>query len=313
MNNKKTLIAACFGLAVASSMSHANVLILPNTTISTYANTKYPLVLVHGMFSPYKVEFYWDRIPWELRRAGATVHEARVQQLDTHEARGETLLEQVEEITAIAGTGKVNLIGHSQGGLTARYVAAVRPDLIASVVTVGSPHKGSLVADAAKSGGPQIQGVVAHMLNIMANLRQIFSGEPMTPQNALGTLTSLSSESSAAFNAKYPQGVPTSACGEGDYKVNGVRYYSFSGSAPVTNINDPADWMTSVGSLFFGGIDNDGIVGRCSSRLGQVIRDNYKMNHFDEVNQTLGVTSLEENSAPTVYVQVANRLKADGL
>ena len=37
------------------------------------------------------------------------------------------------------------------------------------------------------------------------------------------------------------------------------------------------------------------------------------MNHLDEVNQTLGLTSLFETDPVTVYRQHANRLKNDGL
>ena len=58
---------------------------------------------------------------------------------------------------------------------------------------------------------------------------------------------------------------------------------------------------------------NDGLVGRCSSHLGKVIRDNYRMNHLDEVNQVFGLTSLFETDPVTVYRQQANRLKLAGL
>ncbi|MCY4798836.1 lipase, partial [Pseudomonas aeruginosa] len=54
---------------------------------------------------------------------------------------------------------------------------------------------------------------------------------------------------------------------------------------------------------------NDGLVGTCSSHLGMVIRDNYRMNHLDEVNQVFGLTSLFETSPVSVYRQHANRLK----
>ena len=114
------------------------------------------------------------------------------------------------------------------------------------------------------------------------------------------------------FNAKYPQGLPTTACGEGAYKVNGVRYYSWRGTSPLTNMLDPSDLLTGAASLTFDE-PNDGLVGRCSSHLGKVIRDNYRMNHLDEVNQAFGLTSLFETSPVTVYRQVANRLKNDGV
>ncbi|MGC3581752.1 lipase, partial [Pseudomonas aeruginosa] len=47
----------------------------------------------------------------------------------------------------------------------------------------------------------------------------------------------------------------------------------------------------------------------CSSHLGMVIRDNYRMNHLDEVNQVFGLTSLNETSPVSVYRQHATRLK----
>ncbi|PXB89204.1 lipase, partial [Pseudomonas aeruginosa] len=129
-------------------------------------------------------------------------------------------------------------------------------------------------------------------------------------QNSLGSLESLNSEGAARFNAKYPQGVPTSACGEGAYKVNGVSYYSWSGSSPLTNFLDPSDAFLGASSLTFkNGTANDGLVGTCSSHLGMVIRDNYRMNHLDEVNQVFGLTSLFETSPVSVYRQHANRLK----
>ena len=134
-----------------------------------------------------------------------------------------------------------------------------------------------------------------------------------SPQNALGTLESLNSVGAAQFNARFPQGLPTTACGEGAYVVNGVRYYSWSGISPLTNVLDPSDAFLGATVLTFGFEANDGLVGRCSSRMGMVIRDNYRMNHLDEVNQTFGLTSLFETSPVSVYRQHANRLKNAGL
>ncbi|HEX8611183.1 MAG TPA: lipase, partial [Telluria sp.] len=62
----------------------------------------------------------------------------------------------------------------------------------------------------------------------------------------------------------------------------------------------------------FGG-KNDGLVSSCSSRLGRVIRDDYAMNHLDEVNQFIGIVNLFETSPVTVFRQQANRLQALGL
>ena len=309
MNNKKTLLA----LAVAACLT-----VPAQASAATgYTQTKYPIVLTHGMlgFDNILGIDYWYGIPSALRRDGAKVYVTEVSQLNTSEARGEELLEQVEEIVAISGKPKVNLLAHSHGGPTIRYVAAIRPDLVASVTSIGAPHKGSAAADFIRNVPPGSAGetLLAGIVNGLGGLINLLSGSSSTsPQNALGSLESLNSVGAAKFNAKFPQGMPTSACGEGAYSVNGIRYYSWSGTSPVTNVLDPSDLLMGAASLTFKEA-NDGLVGRCSSHLGKVVRDNYRMNHLDEVNQFIGLTSLFETSPVSVYRQHANRLKNDSL
>jgi triacylglycerol lipase len=314
MNNNKTLLALSLGAGLlASAHTHAGWF-----GSSGYTQTKYPIVLAHGMlgFDSILGVDYWYGIPGALRSDGAKVYVAEVSQLNTTEARGEELLAQVEEIVAISGKPKVNLIGHSHGGPTIRYVAAVRPQLVASATSVGAPHKGSATADFIRQVPPGSAGeaLLAGIVNGLGSLINFLSGSSSSnPQNALGALESLNSAGAARFNAKYPQGLPTTACGEGAYSVNGVRYYSWSGTSPLTHLLDPSDALLGATSLTFNGEANDGLVGRCSSHLGKVIRDNYRMNHLDEVNQTFGLTSWFETDPVTVYRQHANRLKNDGL
>ena len=66
-----------------------------------------------------------------------------------------------------------------------------------------------------------------------------------------------------------------------------------------------------TGLLF--GEANDGLVGQCSSHLGSGVKDNYRMDHLDEVNQLLGLVSLFESDPTQVYRQHANRLRNVGL
>lgn len=305
MNNNKTLLALCIASCLA-------VAVPANAT--GYTQTKFPIVLTHGMLGFDKLlgVDYWYGIPSALRRDGATVYGTQVSQLETSEARGEELLAQIEEIVAISGQGKVNLLGHSHGGPTIRYVAAVRPDLVASVTSIGAPHKGSPVADLVRNvqPGSTEEALLAGLVNGLGSLINLLSNKPAgTPQNALGTLESLSTAGAARFNAKFPQGIPTTACGEGAYKVNGINYYSWGGTSPLTNFFDPSDLAMGIGALIMTGVESDGLVPRCSSHLGMVIRDNYRMNHMDEVNQVIGLTSLWETSPTSIYRQHANRLK----
>ncbi|MCK6685663.1 MAG: triacylglycerol lipase, partial [Thermoanaerobaculia bacterium] len=121
----------------------------PAAAQTGYTQTRYPIVLCHGMAGfdrLFGVLDYWYAIPSDLRSGGARVFVTQVSSFNSTEARGEQLLSQVKQIIALTGAAKVNLIGHSHGGLDVRYVAAARPDLVASVSTIGSPHKGADLA-----------------------------------------------------------------------------------------------------------------------------------------------------------------------
>jgi triacylglycerol lipase len=86
-----------------------------------------------------------------------------------------------------------------------------------------------------------------------------------------------------------------------------------SGTSVLTNVLDISDAALGAGGLFFGFEQNDGLVGRCSSRWGTVLRDNYGWNHLDEVNQFLGLRGLFSSSPQSVYRAQANRLQSLGL
>lgn len=286
---------------------------------SDYTKTRHPIVLAHGAAGfdqLFGVLDYWYGIVDELEDDGATVYVTTVSQLNTTEARGEQLIAQLDDIRAIRGQPgqRFNLIGHSHGGLDIRYVASVRPDLVASVTSVGSPHKGADLADFLADNvesGSFTEAVLGTFANSFATVLGLLTGH-LNPQDAIGALGSLSSDGLAVFNASHPAGVPSSACGEGAAAVGGVRYYSWSGTGVLTNALDLGDPALGLTSLFYSGA-NDGLVGRCSSHLGDVIRDDYFMNHLDEVNQLLGLVSVFETNPKSVFRAHANRLKNAGL
>ena len=139
------------------------------------------------------------------------------------------------------------------------------------------------------------------------------SGGGDLDQDPLASLDALTTEGSLAFNQHYPEGIPATECGNGDLLAgNGVYYYSWTGSSTFTNIFDPTDAAMTILGLAFNE-PNDGLVGACSTHLGQVIRDDYKMNHLDEINGLLGIHHLFETDPVTLYRQHANRLKLQGL
>lgn len=311
---RRVVRACALALLVLLAGQGASALCLFNCD---YAKTRYPIVLAHGLFGfdeLFGVLEYWYGIPGDLRERGAKVYVTTVTQAASSEVRGEELIDQIETIVAISGKPKVNLIGHSQGGLDVRYVAAVRPDLVASVTTVASPHKGADLADFLRdefADGGFSEDAIAALGDALATVIALLSGGG-GPQDTLAALDALTSTGTAAFNASYPQGVPGSSCGEGAFSVGGIRYYSWSGTGVLTNLLDIGDPALGITSLFYGEA-NDGLVGRCSSHLGDVIRDNYFQNHLDEVNQVLGLVSIFESNPKTLFRNHANRLKNLGL
>jgi triacylglycerol lipase len=100
----------------------------------------------------------------------------------------------------------------------------------------------------------------------------------------------------ALFNRQYPQGLPETWGGHGAELVNGVRYYSWSGTLQPGKTDRGRNRLdvTHRSCRWFARSfvreqgQCDGMVGRYSSHLGMVIGDDYALDHFDIVNQSLG-------------------------
>jgi triacylglycerol lipase len=300
------------GLALALGLS------LPGTMAQAqtgYTQTRYPIVMVHGLFgfdSFLGVDYFYG-IPSALRRDGARVYVAQVSAANSTEVRGEQLLTQVRNIMAITGASKVNLIGHSHGGPTIRYVAGVAPGLVASVTSVGGVNKGAPIADILRGtvpAGTLPETLVNDAAKAFVALINLGSGGTSLPQMPTAALDSLTTAGSLRFNSRFPQALPAD-CGSGPELVNGVRYYSWSGTHPVTNLLDVSDGPLGIMSLVMGQ-PGDGLVSACSSRLGKHLGD-YRQNHLDEVNQVLGLRDWFAVDPVTLYRQHANRLKQANL
>ncbi|MFK3773685.1 esterase/lipase family protein [Pseudomonas sp. NPDC089406] len=290
--------------------------------------TRYPLVLVPGMFGFVRLVLYpyWFGIVPALRRGGARVFPVQVSPLHSSEVRGEQLLLIIEDICRRTGADKVNLIGHSQGALSARYAAAKRPDRVASVTSVAGPNHGSELADhlerTAPGDSPQgrMLKAILHGLAVLMGWLETGWRRERLPVDVHASHQSLTTWGVDKFNQAYPQGLPEVWGGEGPGEVNGVRYYSWSGTL------QPG--LTDQGRNRFDGSNRfcrlfarsfvrekgqcDGMVGRFSSHLGQVIGDDYPLDHMDIVNQSLG--AVGKGAEPVrLFTEHAVRLRAAGL
>lgn len=284
------------------------------------AQTRYPIVLVHGAMgfdSLLGAVDYWYQIPQALSSNGARVFVVKVASVNDPEIRGEQLLAQVQQILATTGASKVNLIGHSLGSPTARYVASIRPDIVASVVSVGGSNNIPLYKPFAQ-GQLEQQGsllimVGAKLQTALGYVIDFLSGKPSYQQDGQAVFAFLSPAGTNAFNARYPEGLSSARCGNGPLQAtNGVYYLSWGGTSTFTNALDPSDYFLSVASALLDE-PSDGLVGKCASHLGQVIRDDYPLNHLDETNLFFGLRGVFSPNPVGLYLQTANRLRNMGL
>ena len=309
MKIKRLSTLMVFGLAILSNIAKAD----------DRAATHYPIMLVGGSFINFDhigpIDFFY-KIPSALISNGATAFVATVSAVNSPEIRGEQLAKQIEDVIAITGKDKVNLISISSGGLTARYTASAYPELVASVTTINAGHAGTPIADMAMNTLeylPQfMQRLIWRIGNKITKLIAWIAGDSF-PMDAKALALSHTTVESTKFNEQYPEGKPTEYCGQAanDVAENGVRYFAFAGSHAFTNWRDPADYILVLTDKFMDEA-SDGAFGQCSSHWGKTIRDDLYLNHLDEANHLFGLRSARLNPLE-LYVGHANRLKNMGL
>ena len=112
--------------------------------------TKYPLLLVHGVFFRDFDHFnYWGRIPEELKRNGAVIFYGEHNSAAAVKDSAVELEKRIKEIVQQTGCGKVNIIAHSKGGLDSRAAVSMTSagQYVASLTTISTPHRGCEFAD----------------------------------------------------------------------------------------------------------------------------------------------------------------------
>jgi len=92
---------------------------------------------------------FWGRIPETLAGMGIDVFVGNTDSWGDYESNAAVLKKNIENILRETGKEKVNIIGHSKGGLDSRYLIWKHDfgDKIASLTTICTPHRGSEIAD----------------------------------------------------------------------------------------------------------------------------------------------------------------------
>src|SRR5882672_1946654 len=118
-----------------------------------------------GLFQLLPAIHYFNCVADHLREQGHNVLEPQVDPTGSIDKRGGQLADKILKQTA-PGT-KVHILAHSMGGLDARFAIKNRSDLagrVATLVTIGTPHRGSPVADAVANETGPLLNRIPHLL-----------------------------------------------------------------------------------------------------------------------------------------------------
>ena len=219
--------------------------------------TKYPLLMVHGIFfRDFKRFNYWGRIPYELKKNGATIYYGNHESAETVEKSAAKLADRIKQVVEETGCEKLNIIAHSKGGLDVKYAIANLDiaQYVASVTTINTPHRGCEFAEYLLNKAPEkSKNAVAAAYN--ATLRKMGDKSPDFLE-AVGDLTASKCKEISEKADEF------------DYKAHGIYTQSF-GSRMRHAINGafPLNMSYHLVKYFDG--PNDGLVGEPSFRWGE--------------------------------------------
>lgn len=304
-----------FGALAAAVLTS---ILFSTSALAGYTQTRHPIVLVHGVtgFSTIGgLINYFHNVPWNLERSGARVETVSVSFVNSSWRRGEQLRDYLNAL----GPGKYNLFAHSQGAPTSRVAAALAPWKVASITSINGVNKGSKVADVIRGLIPPagyVEGGVASLANALGSLIDALSNSN-NPQDGVAALESLTTAGTTDLNnALGWKGVNRWSCSgtSEDVWINGqkVKFFSWTGRGVWTNWTDITDPFLGTTSAVFGWEESDGLVGVCSSKMGNVIGTHYDMNHVDAINHLFGARSVWTDPI-SLYRSQANRLQNRGL
>lgn len=268
--------------------------------LAEICKTKYPIVLVHGIFFRDNILFnYWGRIPKTLKLHGATIYYGQHQSALTVENSAKELTARIKLIAERSPYGKVNIIAHSKGGLDCRYAISelgLAP-YVASLTTVNTPHRGCLFAEKLLFAVPEkVKNKVAHAYN--------------------ATLTALGDETPDFLSAV--SDLTASACEERNKKLifpDGI-YAQSIGS--VMNHPRKGKFPLNLSYRYVKNFDgeNDGLVGENSFAWGEkytLLRTegNRGISHGDMID--LNRENIRDFDVRTFYTELVSDLRERGL
>ena len=261
--------------------------------------TKYPLLLVHGVFfRDNKLFNYWGRIPEELIRNGATIFYGNQDSSSSVMDSGQKIAKCIKDIIAQTGCEKVNIIAHSKGGLDSRAAITCQgmAPYVASLTTISTPHRGCIFADyLIHELSDEEKNTLAEYCNSAATA---FGDDKADFLTAVGDLTS---SKCAVFNENVKDSPD-------------VFYQSFGSILnKSSNAQLPFNWTHAFVKNFDG--PNDGLVGSESFVWGErfemlTVRGSRGISHVDVID--LSRENIPDFDVREFYVGLVADLKKRG-
>jgi triacylglycerol esterase/lipase EstA (alpha/beta hydrolase family) len=272
--------------------------------------SRYPIVFLHGLAgfdTLLSTLDYWVGVEELLTNQGYLAHIDGVSAFDDTYTRAVMWQSHIQTLVDNGVGRRFNLIGHSQGGLDARYFASVLDDeeRIASITTIATPHYGSAVADLFSSAIDLSPADGAVLDALVSGAAELFgtSGASLSNQ-----LAQMSPDNMRDFNQSTPD-------------VQGVQYFSWAGKSCrylQWSCQSAMDGET-VSSYFLlthsyieaieG--DNDGLVSVTSAQWGEYLGV-LPADHIDQVGHRFDLSN-QPFEAAEFYLSEAQRLSELGL
>lgn len=284
------------------------VIIIPGIVLaggsSDTCDTRYPVVLAHGMGASAKIVGimdYWWGIEGPLEDEGCDVYITSVNGMDSTVNKAIDFKKQVDYILAISGAGKVNIIGHSHGTIYSRYAITNlgMASNVASHTSIAGPHRGSELADLIMFSFND--GTVNALGGALDLVYTFLFGD--SDPNSVANGYDVTTRYMTTFNNSTPN-------------VSGIYYQSWAAKAkwgcPSVLLEIPWMLMLSQGSG-----SNDGLVSVNSAKWGNFrgVEDaawwSPGCDHLNIVGMFFGITPGFD--APDFYIDVVSDLKNRGV
>lgn len=301
------------------------------------ARTTYPVVFAHGMggFDNLLGFDYWgddfgtfvgDPCDAFLEvycngdiDSGQKAYVAQVQPFQTSEARGLDLANDIEGFMATAGASRVNLVGHSQGGIDLRKAARVLYErrgytVVSQAISISSPHRGSPVAKYILDLGPGITSVIDALASYFGDIIYQSGNDGVAGAKQLvyndysatdGVTTGM-----RAFNVQYPVDARYASqyaslmTAQNGLSVNPALYllsdllFDIDGDGACADDCDN-DGAGGQGDGIRNEQDDDGLVGINSQQMGYRLRYSENAFSLDTISTDTSLGYVSNLNAPT--------------